>query len=191
MLSAGSQTVLPTVRFSPATTVVFTTAANMLDAGMQNVVEFIGQLKAEAGAPSVMVFAVAEDSPNVIVYAKSGATGFLLAGATMTDLIKSIARMATGEAVCPPEIASRLIMELSEQNGRRPHAEPSVDLTVREREVWTCICKGRSNKEIAAELSITESTVKNHVHHVLAKLGVSTRAEVAARAFEQTTGRLP
>ena len=89
-----------------------------------------------------------------------------------------------GEAIIDPTVAARLVNALSD----RPHPTALEQLTGREREVLTLIANGRSNKRIALELGISEKTVKTHVGHVLAKLGVTDRTQAAVLAVQHGLG---
>lgn len=120
---------------------------------------------------------------------RAGASGFLLKDTKPDDLIAAIRTVASGEAVVSPRITKRLL-ELFGQ--KLPHqAEPSAapelaDLTPREREVLGLIGQGLSNPEIAAQLVVSEATVKTHVGNVLAKTG--SRDRVQAVILAHATG---
>jgi DNA-binding NarL/FixJ family response regulator len=91
-----------------------------------------------------------------------------------------------GEAIIDPSVAARLVHVLSDRDRPNPGAENSHlgQLTGRERDVLALIAQGRSNKRIALELGISEKTVKTHVGHVLAKLGVTDRTQAALLAVQ-------
>jgi DNA-binding NarL/FixJ family response regulator len=117
---------------------------------------------------------------------RAGASGFLLKDAPPEQLVHAIRTVAIGEALLAPAITRRLI----EDYIRRPapdaaHAAPGLEeLTPREREVLQLIACGRSNGEIAAQLVVSEATVKTHVAHVFSKLGVRDRAQAVIYAYE-------
>jgi two-component system, NarL family, nitrate/nitrite response regulator NarL len=100
--------------------------------------------------------------------------------ASLDDLAAAIASIARGELLCSPRIAAKLFGCLSERGTGAPDSASTKALTSREREVYECIRRGDSNKEIARRLNIAEPTVKNHVHHLLTKLAVRTRAQAVA-----------
>lgn len=114
---------------------------------------------------------------------EAGAAGYLLKDAAPTELARAIRAAHAGEAVIDPTVAARLVRALSERTA--PQADRAAGLTKRELEVLALIGQGRSNKRIAFELGISEKTVKAHVGHLLAKLGVSDRTQAALLAVRQ------
>jgi DNA-binding NarL/FixJ family response regulator len=115
----------------------------------------------------------------------AGASGFLLKSAPARELAGAVRTVAAGDALLAPEITRRMI----EDYVRRPRpgsAAPAAlaDLTSREREVLALIARGRSNSEIAAELYLSEPTVKTHVSRVLAKLDLRDRVQAVVLAYE-------
>jgi DNA-binding NarL/FixJ family response regulator len=116
---------------------------------------------------------------------KAGAAGFLLKATPPDRLVAGIETVAAGESLLAPTLTRRLI----EQHVSGP---PPVDgvpseldpLTDREREVFVLIARGSSNDEIAAELVVSEATVKTHVNRILAKLGLRTRVQLVVLAYE-------
>ena len=98
----------------------------------------------------------------------------------MTELIEAIERTSAGELLCSARIAAQLLRQAAHQvSGFAVHMIDPI-LSGREQQVLSLLKQGRSNKEIARELTIAEATVKNHVHHVLKKLRVPTRGKAAA-----------
>ena len=114
---------------------------------------------------------------------QAGAAGYLLKNAEPSELARAIRAADRGEAIIDPTVAARLVRALADASSRRV-AEPER-LTRREREVLELIVGGRSNKRIALELGISEKTVKTHVGHLLAKLGVTDRTQAALMAVEE------
>jgi NarL family two-component system response regulator LiaR len=114
---------------------------------------------------------------------EAGAAGYLLKDAEPSELARAIRAAYAGEAVIDPTVAARLVRAVSERTAG--HSEQSGALTRRELEVLGLIARGRSNKRIALELGISEKTVKAHVGHLLAKLGVSDRTQAALLAVRQ------
>jgi two-component system, NarL family, response regulator LiaR len=111
---------------------------------------------------------------------QAGAAGYLLKNVEPSELARAIRAAHCGEAVIDPTVAGRLVRALADGSSPRPAEE--ARLTRREREVLELIVGGRSNKRIALELGISEKTVKTHVGHVLAKLGVTDRTQAALLA---------
>jgi NarL family two-component system response regulator LiaR len=107
---------------------------------------------------------------------RAGAVGYLLKDTDAEALCQAVKAAAAGQVQLSPRVAERLIREV-------PAPESPEKLTLRETEVLRLLARGRSNKEIAADLSITEKTVKTHVSHILGKLGVSSRTQAALYAI--------
>lgn len=152
----------------------------IVDVGTRESLELIRDLRAEALPSKVLAFAIEEVAADIIECAEAGAAGYVTAEASIDDLVKAIERIAHEELVCSPRIAAQLFSRISER-GVQPAFGPKT-LTSRERQVLNCIRQGKSNKEIAQVLNIAEPTVKNHVHHLLEKLDVTTRAQAAVRS---------
>jgi two-component system nitrate/nitrite response regulator NarL len=134
-----------------------------------------------APASRVVALAAREDDRSVIACAEAGVAAFVSRDGTLDDVVATALAVVRGEAPCPPRVAAALLRRVSDAAAERPHGEVSA-LTSRERQVVALIDEGLSNKEIAASLCIELSTVKNHVHNLLEKLGARGRTEAAARA---------
>ncbi|MEV6625370.1 response regulator transcription factor [Amycolatopsis sp. NPDC051106] len=133
---------------------------------------------ARLGNPArVLVLTTYDTDSDVLPAIEAGATGYLLKDAPRDDLFRAVEAAARGEAVLSPAVASRLMGRM-----REPAREP---LSQREREVLTLVARGSTNKEAAKKLFISEATVKTHLIHVYAKLGVNDRAAAVAVAFER------
>jgi DNA-binding NarL/FixJ family response regulator len=124
---------------------------------------------------------------------RAGASGFLLKDVPPAELIMGIQVAARGDALLAPSITKRLIEEYAMT--APAEAPPGLDeLTARELEVLKALARGLSNAEIAAELIVSETTVKTHVAHVLMKLGLRDRVQAVVLAYEcgvAVPGRLP
>ncbi len=117
---------------------------------------------------------------------RAGASGFLLKDTPPEDLVSAIRSVAAGDAVVSPRVTRRLLSNLIAEPPAEPRPSPEIDsLTDREREVLLLIASGRSNAEIAAELVLSEATVKTHVGRVLAKLGLRDRVQAVVLAYER------
>lgn len=117
---------------------------------------------------------------------RAGASGFLAKDVPAKDLVAAIRTVAAGEAVVGPRILRRLLDRFA-TTLPDPDAEPPRALEVlteREREVLVHIARGESNAEIAAALSVSETTIKTHVGHVLTKLGLRDRVQAVVLAYE-------
>ncbi len=144
------------------------------------------RIVAEAGdATAVLVLTTFDLDEYVYEALRAGASGFLLKDAPAEQLIGAIHTLAAGEALIAPAITKRLIAQFARA---APPAGPSAaaleELTPREREVLLLIARGMSNAEIAAELVLSEATVKTHVKRVLSKLGVRDRVQAVVLAYE-------
>jgi DNA-binding NarL/FixJ family response regulator len=117
------------------------------------------------------------DDERLLPAMRAGAAGYLLKNVQPQELARAVRAAVAGEALIDPTVAARLVQTL--ESGRDEQAER---LTRREREVLALIGRGFANKRIALELDIAEKTVKTHVSHVLAKLGVTDRTQAALYA---------
>jgi two-component system nitrate/nitrite response regulator NarL len=133
---------------------------------------------ANASGPKILVLGVAEDEEQIIACAEAGIAGYVTPNGSVAELVQTIHDAAHGEFNCPPHIAASLLRRVATAGA--PARPPQARLTLRQREVARLIDQGLSNKEIARRLSIELATVKNHVHNILEKLGVSRRADAAA-----------
>ena len=118
------------------------------------------------------------DDDKLLPALRSGAAGYLLKNASPQELVRAVRAAHAGEALIDTVVAARLVETLAADGG----VEPLDRLTPREREVLVLIGRGFSNKLIARELQLSEKTVKTHVGHVLAKLGVTDRTQAAVIA---------
>jgi DNA-binding NarL/FixJ family response regulator len=140
----------------------------------------------EAGEPHsrVVILTTFERDEYVFEALQSGASGFLLKNAPPEELLHAVRVVAAGDALLAPSVTRTLI----EQFARRP-ARPDTGarldtLTEREREVLVMLARGKSNAELAAELVVSEGTIKTHVSSLLGKLGVRDRVQAVVLAYE-------
>jgi DNA-binding NarL/FixJ family response regulator len=117
---------------------------------------------------------------------ESGAAGYLLKDVEPAELARAVRSACADEAVIAPTVAARLLRRLGEATAAaEPAGDERLELTRRERQVLELIAAGYSNKRIAFELGIAEKTVKTHVGHLLAKLGVADRTQAALLAVRR------
>jgi NarL family two-component system response regulator LiaR len=130
--------------------------------------------------PEVQIIALTSFKEKELVQdaLQAGAIGYLLKNITNDELAEAIRAAHAGRSTLAPE-ATRILIEAATQP-----PPPGHDLTEREREVLRLICQGLNNREIAERLTISRSTVKNHVSNVLSKLGASSRTEAATFAVQ-------
>jgi DNA-binding NarL/FixJ family response regulator len=138
-----------------------------------------------AGAPKVVILTTFDLDDYVYEALRSGASGFLLKDAPRADLISAVRVAAAGDALLAPSVTRRLI----EAFAARPAATspaPSrlASLTPRERDILLLLARGQSNSEIAGALVVSDATVKTHVAHLLAKLGLRDRVQAVILAYE-------
>jgi DNA-binding NarL/FixJ family response regulator len=120
---------------------------------------------------------------------RAGASGFLLKDVPPGDLLTGIRAVASGDAVVAPSVTRRLLDSFAHQlplpaEAKAERIAPLAELTARELEVLGELARGHSNAEIAAHLVLSEATVKTHVGHILAKLGLRDRVQVVVFAYE-------
>lgn len=140
-------------------------------------VQAMKQLRDSQPATRVIVLTSFIDDERLLPAIRAGAAGYLLKDVQPQELARAIRTAHSGQALIDPTVAARLVDSLAE--GRASEAD---ELTPRESEVLDLIARGFSNKRIALELGVAEKTVKTHVSHVLAKLGVADRTQAALYA---------
>ena len=126
-----------------------------------------------------IVFTAFDTDERILGALQAGAQGYLLKGAPREELFQAVRVVSQGGSLLQPVVASRLLRHV-----RQESAPPPSSLTGREQEVLTQLALGRSNKEIAAALYITERTVKFHVSSILKKLDASNRTEAVTLAAQ-------
>jgi DNA-binding NarL/FixJ family response regulator len=145
------------------------------------------QLRAQENAPEVIVLTTFDADDYVLRALHAGASGFLLKHTPPADIIRAVRAVAAGDPMLSPTITRRLIGHVtdSEARTRRQHARERLDrLTDREREVAVAIGLGKTNAEIGRELYMSVATVKAHVSHVLEKLELNNRVQIALLAHD-------
>ncbi|HSN32972.1 MAG TPA: response regulator [Ideonella sp.] len=144
-------------------------------------VDALPALREAAPAARVLMLTVSEDEADLAAALRAGASGYLLKTIEGEALAQAIGRVMGGESVVAAEMTGKLVSALR-GSGAAPAASapsPVELLSPRERQILRGIARGASNKEIARELGIAETTVKIHVQHVLRKLDVSSRVQAA------------
>ncbi|CAG0968343.1 Transcriptional regulatory protein DegU [Methylophilaceae bacterium] len=156
----------------------------LLDLHMPDIggLETIPLLRDEVPQAKIIMLTVSEDAEDLLDALRIGACGYLLKNIDTDFLLQSISRAANGESVMSPQMAGKLAETL-----RMPAKGNAVDankLSPREREIIAKLARGDSNKEIARELELSESTVKIHVQGILRKLNLASRVQAAVYAVE-------
>lgn len=163
----------------------------LLDMAMPSSLETLGLLLRDSPDVKVVALGVEESPEMVLELVEAGVAGYVPRDATVEDLVEALRAVSRGEVVCSPRIVGSLVRRVAALASERPADAPINGLTERERETLALIERGYSNKQIARTLGVKIPTVKNHVHHVLEKLGVSGRGAAAALARETRSYREP
>jgi len=147
----------------------------------RNGVEATALITAALPTARVIVLTTFDYDDYVFDAVKAGAVGYLLKDVPARELIATIRLVQAGETFIQPRVASKLLLEF----GRRSRTPQVEDLTEREQEVLTLLAGGASNRAISTALSLAESTVKNHVSTILAKLHAANRTHAVSLARAQ------
>lgn len=145
-------------------------------------------IKKELPYVKIVILTVSDDDRSLFEAIKAGAQGYLLKNLEPDDLFGMLAGVVRGEAAITRVMAAKILNEfavLSRRVEPVPTASPVSNLSAREREVLDLVVKGATNKEIAAQLCITENTVKNHLRNILEKLHLENRVQAAAFAVRE------
>ncbi|MEV7324647.1 response regulator transcription factor [Streptomyces sp. NPDC093970] len=143
-------------------------------------VDAIRELARQGVRAKVLVLTTYDTDSDTLPAIEAGATGYLLKDAPREELFTAVRAAAQGRTVLSPAVASRLVTAV-----RTPGAPGNEPLSAREREVLALVARGASNREAARELFISEATVKTHLTHLYAKLGVNDRAAAVATAYRR------
>lgn len=170
-----------------------------------NGVEATRQIKRELPRTIVLMLTAIEDPKHLSEALNAGAAGYILKHASIQEVIGAIQKVLSGESPIDQMLSAQLLMRLHSREAQQeeefagPAAPPTSGrpleeeewersplgtLTPKELEVLRLLARGQTNKQIAENLFISTSTVKNHVHHIIAKLGVSDRLQAAALAIK-------
>ena len=152
-----------------------------------NGVEATREIRRENPHIGVVVLTMYAEEEYIFDLVKAGATGYLLKDADSAQIVKAIRAIAEGESLIHPSVASKILNEfslLAEGKGRKP-GRLEHDLTDREITVLKRVAEGKTNKEIANALDLSEKTVKNHVRNIFHKLHVYDRTQAAIHAIRK------
>jgi NarL family two-component system response regulator LiaR len=142
----------------------------------------LAQIKQERPATEVLMLTSSTDEEHLLAAVRAGALAYLPKTAGVEQVVTAVRAAARGESVLEPRIAARLVREVRQATVRR---RPLDQLSPRELEVLAGLARGRSNRQIARVLQISEETVKAHVSSVLAKLGLADRTQAAIFGLQQ------
>lgn len=138
------------------------------------------RIAASVPGTRILMLTVSEDKDNLLAALKAGAHGYVLKGASASELRAIVRRVAGGEVFITPALAARLLVEFSRPQPRDPLSE----LTAREHDVIELLSLGSSNRQIAERLHLAEKTVKHYVTCILQKLHARSRTEAALIAVQ-------
>ncbi|GGK99976.1 LuxR C-terminal-related transcriptional regulator [Deinococcus radiotolerans] len=147
----------------------------------------LSALTAACPAVHVVMLTVSDDEADVLAALRGGARGYVVKGVTGRELRHVVRSVAAGEVFITPALAGTMLLELTTATRAGSVGSPLDLLTARERQILEGVAAGRSNKEIARDLDLTEKTVKHYMTNVLQKLQVRNRVEAALLA--QREGR--
>jgi DNA-binding NarL/FixJ family response regulator len=131
----------------------------------------------------VIVVSVSDDLADVMAALRAGASGYFLKDGPVEEVVAGIEAVAQGECFFSPRIGAMLLHRMRER--REVPADTPVPLSKRERDVLRLVVEGRSNAKIGEGLSIDAGTARDHVSHILAKMGVDNRVQAAVRAVRE------
>jgi DNA-binding NarL/FixJ family response regulator len=149
-----------------------------------NGMETTRALKDENPTTSVIIVTMYDNPEYLLEALKAGAAGYVLKDSTRNELLSTIRRVLGGDSILDGELAGRLLRRLASETStlQREQSPVAERLTLREQEVLRLLAQGLTNREIAGTLIVSVGTVKVHVEHIIAKLGVSDRTQAAVRA---------
>ena len=158
----------------------------LLDISPPEARRWLDRIRAVDEPPAVVALSVEETHESIVGWIEAGISGYVTKNSTSSELIEALHTAARGEWACSQRVMSMVMQRLSTlaaSNRVAPAMQPQVQaqaLTARERQILELVGQGLSNKRIAISLSISHATAKNHVHHILSKLQLRNRTEVAA-----------
>ncbi|WP_435592575.1 LuxR C-terminal-related transcriptional regulator [Nocardia sp. bgisy118] len=159
-----------------ATTPVDLVLMDLSFGGGRSGVDATAEIRALPRPANVLVVTNYDTDAHILGAIEAGACGYILKDTPPPELLSAVRSAAAGESVLSPAVASKLMTRVRRAD---------TTLSPREIEVLRLVADGRSNREIAKELFLSETTVKSHLVHIYAKLGVRSRTSAVARAREQ------
>lgn len=147
--------------------------------------EAICHLQAQQPDVKVMVISSLEDETHILTAVQSGALGYFPKSASRDHLLGAIRQVANGVPYLPVAVAQKLFKGLREMKPPLPVEQPSATLTERQTRILNLLGEGRSDAEIAAYFYISEATVRTHIHHILQRLHLDSRAQAIVYANPQ------
>jgi len=145
-------------------------------------VEALARMRTATPDVRALVFTAFDTDERILAAVRAGAQGYFLKGAPRDDLFRAVRIVSQGGSLLQPVVATKLLRRMATTAGAVP---PAAALTGREAQVLRLLAQGRANKEIAAQLVISERTVKFHVSSILSKLGAGNRTEAVKLAVQR------
>jgi DNA-binding NarL/FixJ family response regulator len=143
------------------------------------------RLRSRPNPPEVIVLTTFDTDENILHALRAGASGFLLKDTPPARIAEAVRQVAAGEPILSPRVTRRLMDRVAVQAGAYARAKATLKaLSPRERDVVVAISQGSNNAEIAAALEMTLATVKSHVSHILTKLDLDNRTQIALLAHD-------
>lgn len=157
----------------------------LMDVRMEKMggIEACREIRSQHPQVAILMITSYPDDEAVAASVLAGASGYLLKNVSRVELLKAVRQVASGQSLLQPEITRKAIAHMTSIAGHNSPT-PGDELTEREREVLALVARGYTNKQIAEALYLSEKTARNHVSHILEKLGLSRRSEAAAYAVE-------
>jgi DNA-binding NarL/FixJ family response regulator len=145
-------------------------------------IEACREIRSELADTKVLMLTSFAEEETVVAALLAGASGYVLKNVARSRLLEALRSVARGESLLDSRVTKSVVEKLV---GMQAKPGEQDELTAREREVLVLIADGATNKEIAAKLVVSENTARNHVSHILSKLGFSRRSEAAAYAVRK------
>jgi two-component system, NarL family, response regulator DevR len=151
-------------------------------------IEACREIRSELPGTKVIMLTSYADEEAVMSSILGGASAYLLKQTRGSQLADAIEGVARGESLLDPAVTMRVLDEIRKSAGGRPkHASPEAQLTENEQKILHLIAEGKTNREIAAEIFLSDKTVKNYVSNILSKLNMKRRSEAAAYIARRTS----
>lgn len=167
----------------------------LLDLGFsgQSSLQLVKQIMAQFKEAKIIGMNLIEFQTDVLEFIQAGVSGFILKEADAIHFIKAIKKVNKGLKVLPPPLTGTLFSQINEieKTGKKTILNHLIRMTTREKQVIKLISDGLTNKEIAQKLNVAVYTAKSHVHNILEKLSLSTRAQIAKYALLNESSKNP
>jgi len=156
----------------------------LMDVRMPNMggIEAAARIRDEAPSTRVIMLTASDDDDDLYAAVRAGANGYLLKDSSFDTVVEGVRAVARGESLINPSMATKLMAEFAAMAEGRP-ADTTARLSDRELDVLRLVAQGRTNREAAAALNLSENTVKNHMANILDKLHLRSRVEAAIYAL--------